>query len=74
MFITVLKKNHMLYKSGIISEEENHGQKKSSISKLPFEVIKKNPYDFLNSLTSIKNEGILTSNDLDIIKSNIFGS
>ena len=73
-FAKVLKKNHMLYKSGIISEKENNVQKKSSISQLPYNVIKKNPYDFLNSLTSIKNEGVLNSDDLDIIKSNIFGS
>jgi hypothetical protein len=70
-FIRMLKKNYLLLENNMISEEEFIVKKDRLISNLPYDLINRSPFDFLNSLSSLKNQGALTSFDLDIIKSNV---
>jgi len=70
-FIESLRKDYVLFKNGILSEEEFIKRKETAISQLRTKKIDRGFEDFLYTIIPLKKEQILTDQDLKVIKETI---
>jgi TM2 domain-containing membrane protein YozV len=67
-FIETLRKNYLLFKEGVLSEEEFKMRKEILLSQLKTKNLDKDLEDFLYLIMPLKKEGILTDEDLKTVK------